>query len=182
MAKVIPIFKGGNDEILGNWRPISITLCIAKVIERIVKKRLVSFLEKHDLLCKNQFGYRAKHSTTHAILNICDNIINNFDKKKHTVSIFLDLSKGFDCVNHQILLKKLHHYGIRGVALRFFESYLKERKQYTFVNGVSSDLLIVLCGVPQGSVLGPLLFLYTQTIWLTQRNSLLTFLPTTHAS
>ena len=108
-------------------------------MEKLVKKRLVSFLSKHDILSNYQFGYRTKHSTTHAILNISDTIIRNLDEKKHTVSILLDLSKGFDCVNHEILLKKLHHYGIRGVAYDFFKSYLSERLQITSVNGVESD-------------------------------------------
>ena len=165
IARVTPIFKGEDSELCCNWRPISITSCTSKLIEKLVKKRLLSYLTKNNILTNFQFGYRSQHSTTHAILNISDNILSNFDKKKHTVSIFLDLSKGFDCVDHKILLKKLSNYGVRGVALRFFESYLTDRKQQTLINGVLSDFLPILCGVPQGSVLGPILFLiYTNDL------------------
>ena len=165
LAKVTPIFKEGSSEHCINWRPISITCCTSKLMEKLVKKRLLSYLSKNKILTDFQFGYRTNHSTTHAILNISDNILNNFDKKMHTVSIFLDLSKGFDCVDHKILLRKLQHYGIRGVAFDFFKSYLTNRRQQTLVNGTLSEFLTVLCGVPQGSVLGPILFLlYTNDL------------------
>ena len=164
-AKVITIFKEGETDDPGNYRPISITSTISKLIEKLVKKRLLKFLHKHDILSIYQYGYRTNHSTSHAMLNVSENILDNIDKGKNTISIFLDLSKGFDCVNHKILLEKLKFYGIRGLALDFFKSYLTDRQQYTVVNGTMSCLQTILCGVPQGSVLGPLLFLiYTNDI------------------
>ena len=164
-AKVITIFKEGETDDPGNYRPISITSTISKLIEKLVKKRLLKFLHKHDILSIYQYGYRTNHSTSHAMLNVSENILDNIDKGKNTISIFLDLSKGFDCVNHKILLEKLKFYGIRGLALDFFKSYLTDRQQYTVVNGKMSCLQTILCGVPQGSVLGPLLFLiYTNDI------------------
>ena len=104
-------------------------------------------------------GFCSTHSTVHAITTIHERILENVDNDKHTISIYLDLSKAFDCVNCAILLIKLEHYGIRGTALNFFESFITNREQLTIVNGEVSELLKVLCGVPQGSTLGPLLFL-----------------------
>ena len=108
---------------------------------------------------KKQFGFLKKHCTEHAILDLKEYIINNLDKKQVTAVLFLDLQKAFDTVNHDILLQKLYHYGVRGNAYSLFKSYLSDRMQRTKVKNVLSDLAHVLWGVPQGSVLGPLLFL-----------------------
>ena len=122
-------------------------------------KRLYSFLEKYDILHSLQFGFRAKHSTLHALISLTESVKQTIDESMFGCGVFIDLQKAFDTVNHPILLQKLQHYGVRGTALNWFSSYLTDRKQYVSVNGHTSDHLKMSCGVPQRSVLGPSLFL-----------------------
>ena len=122
-------------------------------------RQLKNFLNKNDILFKSQYGFREKHTTQHAVIDIVNIIQNNMNLKLFTCGIFLDLKKAFDTVNHSSLLKKLNHYGIRGIINDWFSSYLLGRSQVTEMDSNLSTINKISCGVPQGSVLGPLLFL-----------------------
>ena len=159
IAKAIPIFKKGDSSKNSNYRPISLLSIFSKIIEKLMHQRLYNFLELHEILFQMQFGFRKGHSTDHALISLSERIKNTLDSNRVGCGIFIDLQKAFDTVNHNILLQKLNHYGIRGTALNWFESYLSGRLQYVSINGHSSSVGGINCGVPQGSVLGPLLFL-----------------------
>ena len=122
-------------------------------------RRLYRFLEIHEVLYSVQFGLQENHSVDHALVSLTEATRNAFDNERFGSGIFIDLQKAFDTVNHRILLSKLEHYGIRRCALEWFRSYISDRKTHVFVTGSNSNLLSTTCGVPQGSVLGPLLFL-----------------------
>ena len=143
----------------GNYRPISILSPFSKVFERLIYDQLLSFVKKQNILYQFQFGFRKGYSTEQAILEITDYLKTAIDNKLYTCGIFLDFSKAFDTVNHNILLRKLEKKGIRGLPLQWFLSYLTNRAQFVQIGNVKSDLLTVKCGIPQGSTLGPLLFL-----------------------
>ena len=153
ISEVIPIHKGGSTEEINNYRPISLLSVFDKIIEKLMHKRLYEFLQEHKILFQNLFGFRKNNSTTFALLEITEKIKETIDNKKYGCGIFIDLRKAFDTVNHEILLKKLEHYGIRGKALTWFTSYLTNRKQYVFLNGECSKSNYITCGVPQGSCL-----------------------------
>jgi len=159
IAKVIPIFKAGDSHAFSNYRPISILPAISKILEKIFYVRLHDFIVKNNILSPHQYGFRQKHSTYMAINDLYTKITEDLDNKLHTIGLFLDLSKAFDTLNHQILLSKLNSYGVRGLANKWVENYLTGRKQYVNFNGQSSTSSYITCGVPQGSILGPLLFL-----------------------
>ena len=159
VAKVTPIFKKGDPQIFDNYRPISILPIFGKIFEKLIYSRLYDFLISQNVIYDKQFGFRKNHSTAHAVNYSINNVLKNLEKKNHIIGIFIDLSKAFDTIDHAKLLTKLEHYGIRGTSYDLIKDYMSNRVQYTNFQEIHSDRCNIEFGVPQGSVLGPLLFL-----------------------
>ena len=158
-ARVLPLYKSGQRNVPGNYRPISILPSISKIMEKILFDQLYFYLSKFKLLSDSQFGFRKFHSTATALLDCTNDWYMNLDRKMFNLVVQIDLKKAFDTVDHQILLRKLELFGIKGQALSFLNSYLSNRSQQCQINGFLSSAKTIRCGVPQGSILGPLFFL-----------------------
>ena len=159
IAKVIPIFKSGFSDDMNNCRHISLLSVFSKVIEKILHARLDAFVIEDNIIFKSQYGFQKNISTLHSLIDITEKIRNTIENKKYGCGVFIDLNKAFDTVNHDILLNKMEHYGIKEKSLDWFYSYLINRSQFVSKHSIHSDVKNISCGVPQGSVLGPLLFL-----------------------
>jgi hypothetical protein len=167
LAKVLPLFKKDDQSSVNNYRPISLLPAFSKLFEKVAHQQLLQYFNDNGLFYSGQYGFRDSHSTELAALETSDRINSILDNGDQAVSIFMDLSKAFDTLDHGILLNKLKHYGIQNNSLKWFSSYLGNRQQYVTVNGHVSSTLPIVTGVPQGSILGPLLFIiYMNDIYL----------------
>ena len=158
VAKVIPIVKGNDKQVFTNYRPISLLPQFSKILEKLFYVRLDNFIERHSILSNSQYGFRPNISTSLALLELREEIASALDKKKY-YWCFYTLKKAFDTIDHTLLLEKLRHYGVRGVANDWLSSYLENRLQYVSFGDTDSTLRNVIFGVPQGSILGPKLFI-----------------------
>ena len=159
VSQVTPVYKNGDATDPANYRPISTLSSFSKVFEKLIYNHLYTFLEKYGIFVLVSIWFRKGYSTEQAVLEITDSRKKAMDKKLVTCGIFLDFSKAFDTINHDILLSKLYRYGIRGNPLRWFENYLYNRNQVFKIGDTISSSQTIICGIPQRSTLGPLLFL-----------------------
>ena len=158
-ATVIPLKKGGISTHVTNLRPISLLPLPSKILEKIIHNRMISHLETNNLLDKNQGGFRKNNSTINTAVKFTKDIFNAINIREITIATFIDMAKAFDTVNHEILLKKLEYLGFRGNIYNLLKNYLFQRKQVTLANGITSKQRKVTCGIPQGSTVGPLMFI-----------------------
>ena len=158
-ANILPLHKSGPKSVLTNFRPISLLNSFSKLLEKCVGVQLTAFLERNNLLFPNQFGFRSKTSTTHTMLVFLKKLEEAISNRKLASSIFLDLSKAFDTTSHSIIISKLKSLGVDNIELEWFRDYLSHRQQSCVVNGSNSPFLDINIGVPQGSILGPILFI-----------------------
>ena len=159
IAKVIPIFKSGKKDSFTNYRPVSLSPQFSKILGKLFNNRLDKFLEINDILSNNQYGFRNNSTTCHALIDLHEQLTKSIDDKLCTIGVYIDLKKAFDTIDHSPLLRKLNRYGIRCIANSWLSSYLKEISQYVFHNNENSDAMNICCGVPQGGILGPKLFI-----------------------
>lgn len=158
IAKVVPVYKDGDRSNPSSYRPISVLSVINNIYEKILSSNICKFLEKYNLLCQQQHGFRKHHSTASAVLSLTQLINTALHENKLAAVVFVDLKKAFDTVDHAIMLNKLNHYGFRGEAYSLLSSYIENRQQAVVINNIISSLKYLQTGVPQGSVLGPMLF------------------------
>ena len=164
IAKVIPIYKiKGNNSILkidpSKYRPISLLPVFSKILEKIVYQQLMCYLNTNNIIYEHQYGFQSKKSTVHPVIHFLNYIAEAKNESKVAIGVFCDLEKCFDTISHSILIRKLSKIGIKGIELEWFRNYLRDRKQFVSVNNVDSNKLGISRGVPQGSILGPILFL-----------------------
>jgi hypothetical protein len=159
VARVVPVFKGGDHSVLNNYRPISLLISVSKILEKLMCNRMFSFINKFSLLSACQYGFRQHRSTTDAVADLINYVTCSIDNQCEVGALYVDVAKAFDSIDHAIVLQKLHSYGFRGMANVWLRSYFANRMQYVELNGVKSNLRKLRTGIPEGSILGPLIFL-----------------------